>query len=50
MESNLDGQMDSHSYYNTIIVHTCGSCNIPIPRLLNIVVIDNFDLHIFQLT
>ena len=31
-----------------IIVHTYGSCKISIPSLLNIVVIDNFDFHIFQ--
>ena len=32
------------------IVHTCGSCKISISSLRNIVVIDKFDLHIFQFT
>ena len=31
-----------------MIVHICGSCIISIPSLYNIVVIDNFDLNIFQ--
>ena len=31
-----------------IIVHNCRSCKMAILNLLNSVVIDNVDLHIFQ--
>ena len=44
MESKLDGQTHAVN-----IVHTCGSCKISISGLKNIAVIDNFDLHIFNL-
>ena len=42
-KANLVGQT-----HTVIIVHTCGSYEVSIRSLKN--VIDNFDLHIFQLT
>ena len=43
-----EGQIEWTDGLTEIIVHTCGSCKISIPSLQNIVVIDDFDLHIFQ--
>ena len=45
VQSKRGGQTNSRSI---VIVHTCRSCKISTPSPQHIVVIDNFDLHIFQ--